>query len=41
MFDAIVLGVGGVGSAPLLHLARHGVRVLGIDRWALFANVSD
>jgi sarcosine oxidase len=33
-YDAIVLGVGGVGSAALLHLARRGVRVLGIDRFA-------
>jgi sarcosine oxidase len=33
-YDAIVLGVGGVGSAALLHLARRGLRVLGIDRFA-------
>jgi hypothetical protein len=39
MSDAIVLAVGGVRSAALLQLARRGVRVLGIDRWALFANV--
>jgi sarcosine oxidase len=32
-YDAIVLGVGGVGSAALYHLARRGVRVLGIDRF--------
>jgi sarcosine oxidase len=33
-YDAIVLGVGGVGSAALLHLARRGVRALGIERFA-------
>ena len=32
-YDAIVLGVGGVGSAALFHLARRGQRVLGIDRF--------
>lgn len=30
-FDVIVVGVGGVGSAVLLHLAERGARVLGID----------
>jgi monomeric sarcosine oxidase len=33
-YDAIVLGVGGVGSAALYHLARRGARVLGVDRFA-------
>ena len=32
-YDAIVLGVGGVGSAALFQLARRGARVLGIDRF--------
>ncbi|MGD9721979.1 MAG: N-methyl-L-tryptophan oxidase [Pirellulales bacterium] len=32
-YDVIVLGVGGVGSAALMHLARRGVRALGIDRF--------
>lgn len=32
-YQAIVLGVGGVGSAALDHLARRGVRVLGLDRF--------
>lgn len=32
-YDAIVLGTGGVGSAALFHLARRGLRVLGIDRY--------
>jgi monomeric sarcosine oxidase len=33
-YDAIVLGIGGVGSAALYQLARRGIRVLGIDRFA-------
>lgn len=33
LYDAIVLGVGGVGSAALYHLARRGVRVVGVDRF--------
>lgn len=33
MLDVIVLGLGGVGSAALMHLARRGVRVLGLDRF--------
>jgi sarcosine oxidase len=32
-YDVIVLGCGGVGSAALYHLARRGVRALGIDRF--------
>lgn len=32
-FDCIVLGVGAVGSGALWHLARRGLRVLGIDRF--------
>jgi sarcosine oxidase len=32
-YDAIVLGVGGMGSATLYHLARRGLRVLGIERY--------
>jgi sarcosine oxidase len=32
-YEAIVLGVGGVGSAALYHLARRGVRTLGLDRF--------
>lgn len=34
MYDAIVLGTGGVGSAALFHLARRGARVLGLDRFS-------
>lgn len=34
LYDAIVLGAGGVGSAALYHLARRGVRAVGIDRFA-------
>jgi sarcosine oxidase len=32
-FDAIVVGVGGMGSAALYHLARRGKRVLGLERF--------
>jgi monomeric sarcosine oxidase len=32
-FDGIVLGAGGVGSAALYHLARRGLKVLGLDRF--------
>jgi sarcosine oxidase len=32
-YDAIILGIGGVGSAALFHCAQRGVRVLGIDRF--------
>jgi len=32
-YDAIVVGVGGMGSAALYHLARRGKRVLGIERF--------
>jgi sarcosine oxidase len=32
-FDAIVLGVGGMGSAALLHLARRHAHVLGLDQF--------
>ncbi len=31
-YDAIVVGVGGVGSAAVSHLARRGLDVLGIER---------
>lgn len=34
VYDAIVLGAGGVGSAAIWQLARRGLRVLGIDRFA-------
>jgi sarcosine oxidase len=32
-YDCIVLGVGGFGSAAVYHLARRGVRVLGIEQF--------
>ena len=32
-FDAIVLGVGGMGSATLYELARRGVRALGLEQF--------
>ena len=33
MFDFIVIGTGGVGSAALYHLAGRGAKVLGVDRF--------
>src|SRR5262245_56890898 len=33
--DAIVVGVGGLGSAALYHLARSGLRVLGLERFGV------
>ncbi len=33
MYDVIVLGAGGVGSATLFHLALRGARVFGLDRF--------
>jgi sarcosine oxidase len=33
MFDVIVIGVGGMGSAAVYHLARRGVRVLGLEQF--------
>ena len=32
-YDAIVVGLGAIGSATTYHLARAGARVLGIDRY--------
>jgi sarcosine oxidase len=32
-YDVIVVGVGGMGSAALYHLARRGKRVLGLERF--------
>lgn len=32
-YDAIVIGVGGMGSAALYHLARRGKKVLGLERY--------
>lgn len=32
-FDTIVIGVGGMGSATVYHLARRGRRVLGLERF--------
>lgn len=33
-YDVVVLGLGAMGSAVVHHLARRGVRVLGVDRHA-------
>ncbi len=32
-YDVIVVGLGGMGSATLYHLARRGVRVLGLEQF--------
>ncbi|NBW96225.1 MAG: N-methyl-L-tryptophan oxidase [Planctomycetia bacterium] len=34
-FDAIVVGLGGIGSAAAFHLAARGCRVLGLDRFPI------
>jgi sarcosine oxidase len=34
-FDSIVVGIGGMGSAALCHLARRGERVLGLERFSV------
>ena len=34
-YDCIVLGLGGIGSASLYHLASRGARVIGIDQYPL------
>ena len=34
-YDVIVLGLGGMGSAALYHLARRGARVVGIEQFAV------
>jgi sarcosine oxidase len=34
-YDVIVVGLGGMGSATLFHLARRGRRVLGLERFDL------
>ncbi len=33
IYDAIVIGLGGMGSAALFHLARRGARVLGLEQF--------
>src|ERR1700694_3400384 len=34
-YDTIVVGLGGMGSAPAYHLARRGQRVLGLERFEI------
>ena len=34
-YDAIVIGVGGMGSATVYHLAKSGARVLGLERFTV------
>ena len=33
-YDCLVIGLGGMGSSTLYHLARHGLRVHGFDRFS-------
>lgn len=33
--DAVVVGIGGMGSAALYHLARRGLRVVGLERFGI------
>ncbi len=35
MYDAIVIGLGGMGSATLFHLARSGCKALGVERFGI------
>ena len=35
MFDAIVIGIGGMGSATVYHLARAGCKVLGLEQFGI------
>eukprot|EP01023_Acetabularia_acetabulum_P047939 TRINITY_DN50562_c0_g1_i1.p1 TRINITY_DN50562_c0_g1~~TRINITY_DN50562_c0_g1_i1.p1 ORF type:complete len:166 (-),score=5.54 TRINITY_DN50562_c0_g1_i1:47-487(-) len=34
-YDAIVIGIGGMGSSTLYYLAKKGLNVLGLDRFGL------
>ena len=34
-YDAVVVGLGALGSAAAMHLARGGQRVLGLERFEL------
>ena len=34
-YDAIVVGLGGMGSAALYHLAKRGLKVLGIEQFGI------
>jgi sarcosine oxidase len=34
-YDAIVLGIGGMGSATVYHLAKRGWRILGIEQFSI------
>ncbi len=35
MYDVVVLGLGGMGSATLYHLAREGTKVLGVEQFGI------
>ena len=34
-YDAIVIGVGGMGSSTIYHLARRGLKVLGLEQFEI------
>ncbi|HIL32633.1 MAG TPA: N-methyl-L-tryptophan oxidase, partial [Dehalococcoidia bacterium] len=34
-YDAIVIGVGGMGSAAVYHLAKRGLKVLGLEQFEI------
>ena len=38
-YDAIVIGVGGMGSAAVYHLARRGLKVLGLEQYDIPHNM--
>lgn len=35
MYDAVVIGIGGMGSATLYHLARCGCKAIGLERFGI------
>lgn len=39
IYDCVVVRLGAMGSAALCHLARRGVRVLGIEQFELGHNL--
>src|SRR5947208_1590412 len=40
-YDAIIIGLGAMGSAAAFHLANRGLRVIGIDRFPVLQPASD
>jgi sarcosine oxidase len=39
MYDAIVIGIGGMGSAATYHLARRGLKILGLEQFNIPHNL--